>query len=266
MSVITKHTLKIDHELILSGSEVEISRVGALLTALAEEMKEQGIGEYDWSKIRELDFQEKERERSSLMEKLSKFQCSNCPDLAEHYGIIHEERQLEVQLAELAHSISDQNLELLPDYHQRIQVLKALSFIDENSTVQIKGRVACEINTADELILTELILENFLSDYEPAEIVALLSCFVFQEKSQSQPVLTARLERGIEEIKNIAIKIHQVQKSCGLDVGGPDDAIAGLKFGLVEVVYEWARGMSFKDITDLTDVLEGDWLLICAFC
>ena len=25
----------------------------------------------------------------------------------------------------------------------------------------------------------------------------------------------------------------------------------------MEVVYEWARGMSFKNITDLTDVLEG---------
>ncbi len=29
------------------------------------------------------------------------------------------------------------------------------------------------------------------------------------------------------------------------------------RFGLMEVVYEWARGMSFKSITDLTDVLEG---------
>jgi antiviral helicase SKI2 len=30
-----------------------------------------------------------------------------------------------------------------------------------------------------------------------------------------------------------------------------------LKTGLVEVVYEWARGRPFKDITSLTDVLEG---------
>jgi antiviral helicase SKI2 len=29
------------------------------------------------------------------------------------------------------------------------------------------------------------------------------------------------------------------------------------RFGLMEVVYEWARGMSFNRITDLTDVLEG---------
>ncbi|CAJ0912616.1 5883_t:CDS:2, partial [Entrophospora sp. SA101] len=28
-------------------------------------------------------------------------------------------------------------------------------------------------------------------------------------------------------------------------------------FGLVEVVYEWARGMPFKDIMGLTDVMEG---------
>lgn len=43
-------------------------------------------------------------------------------------------------------ALSDQNLELLPDYEQRIAVLKDLQFIDENQTVQLKGRVACEVN------------------------------------------------------------------------------------------------------------------------
>lgn len=42
-------------------------------------------------------------------------------------------------------ALSDQNLELLPDYEQRIDVLKDLKFIDENSTVLLKGRVACEV-------------------------------------------------------------------------------------------------------------------------
>ena len=36
-----------------------------------------------------------------------------------------------------------------------------------------------------------------------------------------------------------------------------DDFVSVLKFGLVEVVYEWAKGTSFKDITNLTDVQEG---------
>ena len=84
--------------------------------------------------------------------------------------------------------------------------------------MKIKGRVACEINTADELILTELILENVFADYEPSEIVALLSCFVFQEKTQSEPVLTPRLEQGVEKVKSIALKIAKAQYACGLDV------------------------------------------------
>lgn len=37
----------------------------------------------------------------------------------------------------------------------------------------------------------------------------------------------------------------------------PEEAPDQLKFGLVEVVYEWANGLPFKFITDLTDVLEG---------
>lgn len=44
-------------------------------------------------------------------------------------------------------AISDQNLELIPDYEQRIEVLQELMFIDQNSTVQLKGRVACEVRT-----------------------------------------------------------------------------------------------------------------------
>lgn len=41
--------------------------------------------------------------------------------------------------------MSDQNLQLLPDYEQRIQVLKDLEFIDDQCRVQLKGKVACEV-------------------------------------------------------------------------------------------------------------------------
>lgn len=42
--------------------------------------------------------------------------------------------------------ISDQNLELVPDYEQRVDVLKELKFLESNSTVSLKGRVACEVS------------------------------------------------------------------------------------------------------------------------
>jgi antiviral helicase SKI2 len=169
---------------------------------------------------------------------------------------MHEERLLQQQLAELEFNLSDLNLELLPGYHQRIEVLKLLEFIDTNTVVGLKGRVACEINTADELVLTELIFNNFFSQYEPAEIVGLLSCFVFQEQSNSEPNLTPALKLGIEEIIEATKRVTSIQIACGVSIT-QEEAIGNLKFGLVEVVYEWGRGLPFKQITELTDVLEG---------
>ena len=43
-----------------------------------------------------------------------------------------------------------------------------------------QGRVACEVNTGDELVTTELIFGGVLSDLTPEEAVALLSALVFQ--------------------------------------------------------------------------------------
>jgi len=175
--------------------------------------------------------------------------------------------------------MSDQNLQLLPDYEQRIQVLKDLGFVDAGSRVELKGKVACEvrkflasnrasascthyvfkIHSADELVLTELVLENVLAAYEPEEIVALLSAFVFQEKTDVTPTLTASLERGIAKIIEISEKVNSIQTLHQVILSADDsnDFVSKPRFGMVEVVYEWARGMSFNRITDLTDVMEG---------
>ena len=61
-----------------------------------------------------------------------------------------------------------------------LQVLQKLRYVDANNTVQLKGRVACEISN-HELIITELVFENAFTNLHPTEIVALLSCFVFQQ-------------------------------------------------------------------------------------
>lgn len=87
--------------------------------------------------------------------------------------------------------------------------------------------------------MTELILENALAAFEPEEAVALLSCFVFQEKTETEPVIPPKILAGQEVIMKIVERIDAVQLKN--NVG--EDLNARIKFGLVEVVYEWAKGM-----------------------
>jgi antiviral helicase SKI2 len=83
-------------------------------------------------------------------------------------------------------------------------------------------------------------LENTLANYDPEEVVALLSCFVFQEKTDYEPVITTRLEEGRATIIAISEKIGRVQDRHKV---AASEFRSELKFGLMEVVYEWARGM-----------------------
>jgi antiviral helicase SKI2 len=83
---------------------------------------------------------------------------------------------------------------------------------------------------------------------------------VFQEKTDYEPALTSSLERGRDMIIQLAERVTDLQIKYQV-VQQSDEAyeftVGGGRFGLVEVVYEWARGMSFKRITELTDVMEG---------
>lgn len=64
----------------------------------------------------------------------------------------------------------------------RKRVLRRLAFTDSADIVDMKGRVACEISSGDELLLTELIFNGVFNSLAPEQCAALLSCFVFTEK------------------------------------------------------------------------------------
>ncbi|KAI0101156.1 antiviral helicase [Daldinia grandis] len=215
--------------------------------------------EISFSKIKSLQLQEIIEKRRQEEVIIRNSATTYCRSFLKHFAMCHDQWLIKEHISSLRSALADQNLQLLPDYEQRIQVLKDLSFIDADTRIQLKGKVACEIHSADELVLTELILDNVLADYEPAEIAALLSAFVFQEKTESVPNLTGSLERGMKTIIEISEKVNTVQTEHQVIQSAEDsnDFVSRPRFGLMEVVYEWARGMSFKNITDLTDVLEG---------
>ncbi|XP_064407997.1 superkiller complex protein 2 isoform X2 [Latimeria chalumnae] len=190
-----------------------------------------------------------------LQETLRTFSCVHSPKFAMQYLRLEERMKIKDELDRLRYLLSDQSLALLPEYEQRINVLKALKYIDQNNTVQLKGRVACEISNY-EMVITEMVFENVLTELRPEEIVALLSCMVFQQKTQVEPEINEILKKGIERICSVAERIALLQRECGLRES-VEDYVDQFKFGLVEVVYEWARGLPFADIAKLTDVQEG---------
>ncbi|XP_071154128.1 superkiller complex protein 2-like [Mytilus edulis] len=204
--------------------------------------------------IRDIELVEQFRSIQAMEQTFTSFQCINCLRFQEHFDEHSSNMELRTKYRHLKYLLSDESLMLLPEYQQRIEVLKSLNYIDEHNAVQLKGRVACEIST-HELMITELVFENALTELHPTEIAALMSCVVFEQKRASEPKLIDTLVQGKEKILGIARKIDLLQRQFGIQA--PIDYEEEFKFNLMEVVFEWARGLPFSEITNLTDVQEG---------
>nr|CAB3266088.1 helicase SKI2W-like [Phallusia mammillata] len=184
------------------------------------------------------------------------FTCVNLPRFDSQVDEVEAYLKLKKEFNNIKYLLSEASLHLLPEYQQRVEVLKELRYVDTGGAVQLKGRVACEISS-HEIVLTELVFENVFATLDPVEIVALLSCVVFQQKVDLDEVnFTPRLKEGMHRIIEVATMVGATQWQLGIRQP-VEDFVATLKFGLVEVVYEWAKGTTFKDITNLTSVQEG---------
>ncbi|KAM0953407.1 putative RNA helicase [Dioscorea sansibarensis] len=208
-------------------------------------------------KLKEVVLVEKYRKYNSILQRMSENKCHGCMKLKEHTALQMEQRKHMEEVNALKFQMSDEALQQMPDFQGRIDVLKEIHCIDSDLVVQIKGRVACEMNSGEELICTECLFDNQLDDLEPEEAVALMSAFVFQQKNTSEPSLTPKLAHAKMRLYGTAIRLGELQARLKVAVDPEEYAKENLKFGLVEVVYEWAKGTPFAEICELTDVPEG---------
>lgn len=144
----------------------------------------------------------------------------------------------------------------LDDLRHRKRVLRKLGFTTAEDIIELKGRVACEISTGDELLLTELIFNGTFSELSPEQCAALLSCFVFQERAKEIPRLKPELAEPLKDMQDMAIKLAKTYRECQIDIV-EKDYVETFRPELMEVTYAWCQGATFTQICKMTDVYEG---------
>ena len=132
---------------------------------------------------------------------------ASSPQWPEKRVPIERESRLREKLRHIERVLSDENLDLFPDFTKKLGILRALEYTSDADVVQLKGRVACEVNTCDELVLTELVFENVLEPLSCEEAVALLSAFVFQQRTDDAPELNDNLNEAQAKLVGIAQRL-----------------------------------------------------------
>jgi len=110
------------------------------------------------------------------------------------------------------------------------------------------SRVACEISSADELLLTEMMFQGAFNDLTPEQCAALLSCFVLSKRIEMrQPLKDEVLTNPLKIMTSIARRIAKVSQESKMSVI-EEEYIASFKSELMDVVYSWAKSSNFQEI------------------
>jgi ATP-dependent RNA helicase DOB1 len=172
----------------------------------------------------------------------------NSPRLPDLYSEYANKMALADKSKKIKKDIADAlSITQLDELKNRKRVLRRLGFIDDADVVQLKARVACEISTGDELVLSELLFNRFFNELTPEQCAACLSCFIFEEKSKETPALKEELAKPYREILQQARVIAKISQESKMTVN-EEEYIQSFKFELMEVVFAWSKGATFAQI------------------
>ena len=117
---------------------------------------------------------------------------------------------------------SFQTIAMKEDMRKMKRVLKRLGHVDANGVIQTKGRTACEINTAHELVVVELIFGGVFNELSVEQCVALLSAMTFTEKNSDDDDPAGKMKSFLSgpfyKLQEVARTVARVEASCGVDV------------------------------------------------
>uniref|UniRef100_A0A5K3FPS9 Helicase C-terminal domain-containing protein n=1 Tax=Mesocestoides corti TaxID=53468 RepID=A0A5K3FPS9_MESCO len=190
-------------------------------------------------------------------ERLKAHQLNDSPRLPELLAAYERRESQRRRIDELTATLTRKvSLIQMDQLAARKRVLRRLGFCSEHDIIELKGRVACELTSADELLLTELLFEGIFNRLSPEQIAALLSCFVFEERASQMPNLSRDLADALRTLQDTARRIARVSNECHLPLD-PDVYVDSFKPHLMDLVLSWANGASFSSICAGTDLFEG---------
>ncbi|KAJ2731138.1 ATP-dependent RNA helicase mtr4 [Coemansia sp. BCRC 34962] len=214
--------------------------------------------------IRDATFQELVAKAKTLEAKLHEHRLFGSADEGRLFGAYQAKVGVQSRLKDARRRIAEaQSAVQLDELKCRKRVLRRLGYTTAEDVITMKGRVACEITSGDELLLSELMFHGVFNDLTTEQTVALLSCFVFSEKSKDEPPkLQEDLAVPLRVMQESARQIAQISNECKLRVA-EEEYVASFRPELMDVVNAWCRGAKFSQICRMTEVFEGS--LIRAF-
>ncbi|XP_043471399.1 exosome RNA helicase MTR4 [Leptopilina heterotoma] len=208
-------------------------------------------------KIEDSTFKDIIKKIEVLEKKLFSHSIHNDPKVNELYDEFLQKEELGKKLKEAKDDLKRaKSILQMDELKSRKRVLRRMAYCTPADVIELKGRVACELNGADELLMTEMMFNGLFNSLNVPQMVALISCFVCDEKSNEMPKSTEELGGPLRQMQDLARRIAKVSGEANLDLD-EEQYVERFRPFLMDVLYAWCKGASFLQICKMTDIFEG---------
>ena len=173
------------------------------------------------------------------------------PDLDGKVSLFAKRRELTLQ-----HKIAKRRLKVAQgmihkdDLRHMHRVLRRLNYTDEDGVVAMKGRVACEITSADALVTTELVFDGLFKELPPDLCVAVVASLTERVGSAGKEPkdikMSEECKEAYEKVRVAAQIVGKQMQECqclGISI---NDFMNSFRPEMMELTREWAKGTKFE--------------------
>lgn len=182
---------------------------------------------------------------------LCKSQCLTCLEFPNHYFKAIESKKVEDQIATIKSKYSAEGLAQIQEYSARLKFLEKHLLLDKQIT--LKGRVAAEIRTVNDVLVTELIFNNELEDFTISEILAVFSTMISEDEDIENEI-SENLNNKLDILKKYYDSMSKDLENFNIP------SFERLNFGMVQAVYDWCNGLSLGTIVAMHKIQEGSFV------
>jgi ATP-dependent RNA helicase HelY len=191
-----------------------------------------------------------------LQEELAQHPCSDCPDLQRHIQWAERAARLERESESLSKRVRSRTETLARKFERVLEILREHECL-KAFALTAKGLLLARIYNENDLLLTEVLSQDWFKDLEPAELAALMSAFVYESRGPGEDrrgMPTSATRAIFRKIDRMAERLKSRERELGLEL------TRGVESGFSQTIYGWCRGAALEDVIEDLDAAPGDFI------
>ena len=180
--------------------------------------------------------------------------CHGCSDRETHARIAERADRLRRENAGLNSRVANRTHVIARRFDLIKVMLEKFGYLN-NDAITTNGKLLSKIYGETDLLIAEMIRREAFGQLTAAELVSIVSVFVYESRKDSPPKLPrGQVEEVLADLVKVWIEINDLETELGLEPIREPDA------GFCWASYRWASGHSLTSILKGTDLTVGDFV------